>query len=158
VLLLSFSKDIFLRFLLPIYLVFSHKLELLFLHLSYKIFICDSGFVCDQGVDHQVFYFCNPKGWRLRPRRACGFACALFLQEQVRDLLVQELLRKLIGVAVSSDLAGSILVEIFHCGEGGNVEQVARTSKQSLVFAIAHLTLLYSLVFISSMLLLLVYL
>ena len=76
----------------------------------------------------------------------------------MRDLLVQKLLRELISVAVSSDLAKLILVEIFHCGEGVNVEQVVRTSKQSLVFAIAHLTLLYSLVFISSILLLLVYL
>ena len=55
----------------------------------------------------------------------------LLLREQERDLRVQEFLRELIvGVAVLNDLAGSIIVEIFHCGEGGDVEQVTRTSKQ----------------------------
>ena len=49
----------------------------------------------------------------------------LFLREQVRDLRVQEFLRELVvGVAASSDLFGSIIVEIFHSGEGGGVEQV----------------------------------
>ena len=44
----------------------------------------------------------------------------LFLREQVRDLRVQEFLRKLIvGVAAQSDLAGSIIVEILHSSEGG---------------------------------------
>ena len=55
----------------------------------------------------------------------------LFLQEQLRDLQVQEFLREfVVGVATPSDLAGSFLVKILHCGEGRNVEQVARTSKQ----------------------------
>ena len=72
----------------------------------------------------------------------------LFLREQVRDLPVQEFLRELIvGVAAPSDLTGSILVEILHSVEGGDVEQVARTSKQ-----ISHvydcLSLPLSLVFI----------
>ena len=54
----------------------------------------------------------------------------LFLREQKRDLPVQEFLRELVaGVAVPSDLAGSIIVKILYCDEGGNVEQVARTSK-----------------------------
>ena len=54
----------------------------------------------------------------------------LLLREQVRDLRVQEFLRELVvGVATLSDLAGSVLVKIFHCGEGGNVKQVARASK-----------------------------
>ena len=49
----------------------------------------------------------------------------------MRDLRVKEFLRELIvGVAALSDLAGSIIVEILHCGEGGDVNQVARTSKQ----------------------------
>jgi len=40
-------------------------------------------------------------------------------------------LRELVvGVAAPSDLTRSILVEIFYYGEGGDVEQVARTSKQ----------------------------
>ena len=55
----------------------------------------------------------------------------LFLREQVRDLPVQESLSELIiGVVVSGDLAGSILVEILHSGEGEDIEQVARISKQ----------------------------
>ena len=35
-----------------------------------------------------------------------------------------------VGVAAPSDLAGSILGKILHCGEGRGVKQVARTSKQ----------------------------
>jgi len=43
----------------------------------------------------------------------------------VRDLRAQEFLRELVvGVAVSGDFAGSILVEILHSVEGGDVEQV----------------------------------
>ena len=54
----------------------------------------------------------------------------LFLPEQMRDLLVQEFLRKLVvGVAIPSDLAGSIIVDILHCGEGRDIKQVARISK-----------------------------
>ena len=54
----------------------------------------------------------------------------LFLREQVRDLQVQEFLRELIvGVVAPSDLAGSILVEILHSGEGGDVEQVCSNLK-----------------------------
>ena len=44
----------------------------------------------------------------------------------MRDLRVQEFLRELtVGVAAPSDLAGSIIVEILHSGEGRDVEQVA---------------------------------
>ena len=50
----------------------------------------------------------------------------VFLREQVRDLRVQEFMRELVvGVVAPSDLAGSILVKNFHCGEGGDVEQVS---------------------------------
>ena len=65
----------------------------------------------------------------------------------MRDLRVQEFLRELIvGVAAPSDLAGSILIKILHCGEGGDVEQVARSSKQfSRIFDCSSLT--HSLVF-----------
>jgi len=67
----------------------------------------------------------------------------------VRDLRVQEFLRELVvGVATPSDLTRSIIVEILHSGEGGDLEQVARISKQisrvyssplnSLVFNILH--------------------
>ena len=48
----------------------------------------------------------------------------------MRDLWVQEFLRELIvGVATLSDLAGSFIMKILHCSEGGDVRQVARTSK-----------------------------
>jgi len=71
----------------------------------------------------------------LRSCRGCGLgelagSRVLFLREQVRDLRVQEFLRELVvGVAAPSDLAGSIIVKILHSGEGGDLEQVARTSK-----------------------------
>ena len=49
--------------------------------------------------------------------------CVLFLREQVRDLQVQEFLRELVvGVVAPSDFAGSILVEILHSVEGGDIE------------------------------------
>ena len=66
----------------------------------------------------------------------------------MRDLQVQEFLRELVvGVAAPSDLAGSILVEILHSGEGGDVEQVVRTSKQ-ISHVCGCLSLPLSLVFI----------
>ena len=49
----------------------------------------------------------------------------------------REFLRKFVGVAAPNDLAGLILVKILHFSEDGDVEQVARTSKYLLVFAIA---------------------
>ena len=90
----------------------------------------------------------------LRSCRGCGLgelagSCGvLFLREQVRDLLVQEFLRELVvGVAAPSNLVGSIVVKILHSGEAGDVEQVARTSKQiSRVYDCLFLPL--SLVFI----------
>jgi len=49
----------------------------------------------------------------------------------VRDLWVQKFLRKLVvGVAAPGDLAGSIIVEMLNSGEGEDVEQVTRASKQ----------------------------
>jgi len=55
----------------------------------------------------------------------------VFLWKQASDLRVQEFLRELIvGIATPSDLARSFIVKILHSGKGGNVEQVARTSKQ----------------------------
>ena len=69
----------------------------------------------------------------------------------MRNLRVQEFLRELVvGVATPNDLAGLIIVKIFHSDEGGDVDQVARTLKQfsrvcdcsslshSLVFYIFH--------------------
>ena len=73
----------------------------------------------------------------------------LFLQEQVRDLRVQEFLWELIvGVAALSNLKRSIPVKILHGVEGGDIEKVARTSKQ--ISRICDcLSLFLSLVFIS---------
>ena len=79
--------------------------------------------------DHQVFqplYF--KELLRLRPRRACEFACFV-LAGTSEELASLRVLGARCGVAVPSDLARSFLVKIFHCSEGGNVEQVARTSK-----------------------------
>ena len=74
----------------------------------------------------------------------------------MRNLRVQKFLRELaVGVAAPSDLAGSIIVGILHCGEGGDVEQVTRTLKQisrvcgylslplSLMFYILHALIVY---------------
>ena len=52
----------------------------------------------------------------------------------MRDLRVQEFLRELVvGVATSSDLAGSILMEILHIIEGGDVEQVCSNLEINLL-------------------------
>ena len=79
-----------------------------------------------------MFYLCI---WR--SCRGCGLGelagsyCVLFFREQVRDLWVQEFLREyIVGVAPPSDLAESFIVKILHSGEGGDIEQVTRTSKQ----------------------------
>ena len=104
--------------------------------------------------DHQVFKFifggvgCYDLGELAGSR-------VLFLREQVKDLQVQEFLRELIvGVAALSDLEGLFLLEILYCCEGGNVEQVARISKQfSRIYDCLSLSL-NSLVFISYMLIL----
>ena len=74
----------------------------------------------------------------------------LFLQEQVRNLRVQEFLRELvIGVAASSDLAGSILVEILYSFEGGDIEQGCSNLKTILPYLrLLSLSLSLSLVFI----------
>ena len=59
------------------------------------------------------------------------FACVV-LAVTSEGLRVQEFLREfVVGVAAPSDLVGSIIVEILHIGEGGDVEQVSRTSKQT---------------------------
>jgi len=49
----------------------------------------------------------------------------------VRDLRVQKFLRELVvGVVASSNLTGSLAVEILYRSEDGDVEQVDRTSKR----------------------------
>jgi len=54
-----------------------------------------------------------------------GSRVLFFLREQMRDLRIQVFLRELVGVMAPSDFAGSVLIEILYCSEGGNVEQVA---------------------------------
>ena len=91
--------------------------------------------------DHQVFHLSIWRSCRGCSLGELAGSRVLFLQEQVRDLRVQEFLRELVvGVAAPSDLAGLILVEILHCGEGGDVEQLELRNK-SPVFAIAYLSL-----------------
>ena len=81
--------------------------------------------------DLKVFCFVLRRSWRLWPRRTCGFVWCIVLTGTNEGLRVQEFLRDLVvGVAVRSDLVGSIIVEILHSREGVDVEQVARTSKQ----------------------------
>ena len=46
------------------------------------------------------------------------------------------------SVTVPSDHAGSYLVDIFHYGEGRGLEQVARASNKSPMFAVAILSIL----------------
>ena len=71
----------------------------------------------------------------------------LFLQEQVRDLRVQEFLRELVvGVATPSDLGGSILVKIFHSVKDMDVNQVCSILETNL--PCLRLLLSLSLVFI----------
>ena len=48
----------------------------------------------------------------------------------MRNLRVQEFLRELVvGVVAPSDLAGSIILEILHSVEGGDINKCARMSK-----------------------------
>ena len=65
------------------------------------------------------------------PRRTCGFELYVVLTRTSEGLTS---LRVLEGAhcrfMAPGDLALSILVEILHNGEGGDAEQVARTSKQ----------------------------
>jgi len=74
-------------------------------------------------------------------------SCMLFLREQIRNLRVQEFLRELVvGVTALNDLAGSIIAEILHSGEGGDVEQVCSNLKTNLpclrlLISLSHLCL-----------------
>ena len=66
----------------------------------------------------------------------------LFLQEQVRDLRVQEFLRELVvGVAAPSDLEGSIIVKSFIVVRRGCRASVLEPQNNSPIFVIAHLFL-----------------
>ena len=88
-------------------------------------------FVCDQEVITKCSTLYWEGVWGCGLGELAGSCGVLFLRKQVRDLRVQEFLRELVvGVATPNNLARSIIVEILHCSEGRDVEQVARISKQ----------------------------
>ena len=88
----------------------------------------------------------------MRPRRTCGFVLCFVLAGTSEGLTSLRVLEGAHCRCYGTELScGIVIVEIFHSGEGGDVEQVARTSKQFCMFAIAHLSL-NSLVFMSCML------
>ena len=69
------------------------------------------------------------------------FAC-IVLAGTSEGIAGPRVLRELVvGVAAPSDLIRSIIVEILHSGEGGDVEQVLEPRNNSPVFAIARLSL-----------------
>ena len=68
----------------------------------------------------------------VRPRQASELACVV-LAGTSEGLAVQEFLRELVvGVAAPSDLAGSIILKIFHSVEGGDVKQVCSNLETNL--------------------------
>jgi len=83
-------------------------------------------FVCDQEVITKcsTFVFKGVGGCGLG--ELVGLCVLLFLRGQVRDLRVQEFLSELLALMILRD---RVIVKILHCGEGGNVEQVVRSSK-----------------------------
>ena len=65
-----------------------------------------------------------------RPWRTCGFVLCVVLAGTSEGLAGPRVLEgACCSVAAPSDLERSVLVEILHCSEGEDVEQVARTSK-----------------------------
>ena len=80
--------------------------------------------------DHKVFIFVIWRSWRLWPQRAYWFACVVFAGTSVGLAGSRVLEGVRCGCCAPSDPAGSFIVEILHCGEGRNVEQVAQTLKQ----------------------------
>ena len=70
----------------------------------------------------------------MRPRRSCGFACVV-LAGTSEGLASPRVLGELIvGVVAPSNLAGSIIVDILHSGEGGDVEQVCSNFESNLPY------------------------
>ena len=89
----------------------------------------------------------------MRSRQASVLTCVV-LAGTMRELRVQEFLRELVvGVAAPSDLVGSIIVEILHSIEGGDVEQVC-SNLETNIPCLRLLSLYLLFVFISCMLLL----
>jgi len=65
----------------------------------------------------------------LRSQRACGFAYIVLAGISKRLAAPRFMKELVVGVAAPNDLTKSIIVEILYCGEGRDIEQVARTSK-----------------------------
>ena len=67
--------------------------------------------------------------FEVRPRRASGLAvCSCGNKRGTRES------KELVGVAAPSDPVGSILVEILHSVEGGDVEQVCSNLETNLPY------------------------
>ena len=64
------------------------------------------------------------KLWRLRPWRAYGFACIVLARTSKGPAGPRVLEGAHCRCWAPSDLTGSFIVKILHCGEGGNVKQV----------------------------------
>ena len=85
-------------------------------------------------------------GVEVRPRQASMLAYVV-LAGTSEGIAGPRVLRELVvGVAAPSDLTRSIIVEILHSGECGDVEQVLEPRNNSPVFAIALLYLSLSLI------------
>jgi len=99
------------------------------LNLSHRILVCEKSFVCYQKLINKcsTLYL---RGWRLWPRRSCGFAYVTVLagtSERLAGLRVLEETCRCCGIKWSCRI---IIMEILHCGEGGEVKQLTRTSKK----------------------------
>ena len=77
-----------------------------------------------KSVDHKVSFLVLVE-LEVAAMAICGFVCIVILVGTNEGLAGPRVfLRELVGVAVPGDLVGSILVEILHSREGGDVEQV----------------------------------
>ena len=89
-------------------LVFSYKLELSSLYLSYRILVCEIVLFVAKKLIIGYFVLCILSGWRLRPRANLQVHVLVFLRERVRDLWVHKVLREFVGVTTPSDLADQL--------------------------------------------------
>ena len=66
--------------------------------------------------------FLRELGVDVRPRQASELACVVLARTSERLAGPRVLKELVVGVTVLSNLAGLIIVKIFHNGEGGDVE------------------------------------
>ena len=90
--------------------------------------------------------------FEVRPRRASGLAvCSCGNKRGTRES------KELVGVAAPSDPMGSILVEILHSVEGGDVEQVCSNLETNIPYlrllslSISYLLISCKLILLSSL-------